>query len=619
MRSAVILLFLFFGLSSHAQSVFDLRKEGFEKSIELNGNWEFYYGELLTGNEKERPLPDYIEVPYDWALLEHQGFQKAGVATYETTLLLPDKHDHLGLYIPHAFSAYRLFFNGALVHNQGDVQPSQKSYKPFRLPQAFDFKSVVSDTLQITIQVANYDHNNSGLYYPVETGNYEDLVSSIRGRQYINMFLAGGLFLTGFILLAFAFTYNQLERAIPFYALFSLSLMYRMLGADPYPIHVIFPDMPFWVSIHLEYLTIHAAALFGGIFIFRLFPNQTNRWVSGIFYFITSLSGFIVVITPPIFFTSVLKYYLLFVIAYVVIFTSIIVKAQRDKEPTSGYLIAALSIVFVWTLFQVTTFLNLGSVPYIFNVVLISGIVIVCNLALFKTFMLRINRVKIAEAEVDFEKRKNTMLSLISHEIKMPVATLQMNMEMMKASKDNQEKFDKIKDKMIDLSYTSVDTIKRMLHDFIYFMSANNDSKENLDAHKLREFLDETWDLKTQLEIDVVNAPEFQTDKMTLKYVINTLVSNARKYSSAEDQQPEFVLNQSPSHLLLELRDYGIGISADQIEKMGEPQPKLNKDHEVSGMGYYLAKELVERLGHHIFITSRGKEGTSVFIEFATI
>ena len=53
--------------------------------------------------------------------------------------------------------------------------------------------------------------------------------------------------------------------------------------------------------------------------------------------------------------------------------------------------------------------------------------------------MMRINRVKVSEAEIDFEKRKNTMLSLISHEIKMPVSTLQMNMEMMKASKDNPE------------------------------------------------------------------------------------------------------------------------------------------------------------------------------------
>ena len=105
----------------------------------------------------------------------------------------------------------------------------------------------------------------------------------------------------------------------------------------------------------------------------------------------------------------------------------------------SQILITDFAIVFIWTVFQVTTFLNLGRLPYVFNVVLVSAIIIICNLALFKTFMMRINRVKVSEAEIDFEKRKNTMLSLISHEIKMPVSTLQMNMEMMKASKDNPE------------------------------------------------------------------------------------------------------------------------------------------------------------------------------------
>ena len=563
-------------------------------------------------------MPVLVQVPHDWAVDEDYGFETTGFGTYQTTVLLPNNHHHLGLYIQHAFSPYRLFFNGRLIHNQGDVQESREDYEAFRTPQAFDFKNLDSDTLTITIQVANYDHNNAGLYYPLKIGSYAELSSAITSRQYINMFLAGGLFLSGFILLAFAFTYNQLEQAIPFYALFSLSLMYRMLGADPYPIHIIFPDMLFWLSVHLEYIGSHAAALFGGIFIFRLFPRQTNKWVARVFYLGTAISVLVILISSPVFFTATLKYYLFFVIAFVVVFTSIIVKAKRQNEPTSGYLITALVIVFIWTLFQVITFLGLGSVPYIFNVILVSLIVIVCNLALLRTFMLRINRVQKAEAEVDFEKRKNTMLSLISQEIKMPVATLQMNMEMLKVAKDNPEKFNQIKDKMIDLSYTSVDSIKRMLNDFIYFMSPRVEELQTMDAYDLVEFISGIWNLKVQLNTDAEKRKEFLTDKITLKYVLNTLVSNARKYSKPSDPEPEFILNQNDDYLLLELKDYGVGISADQMKLMGKPQAKVSENQEVSGMGYYLAKDLTERLGYIISITSRGKEGTSIFIQFKT-
>lgn len=424
MRLLITILLLSLGLSVNAQSFFDLRSESFESSISLDGSWEFNYGSLLTGNEPASRQSTMVQVPHDWSRDPNNDFPAAGFGTYQTTVLLPKAHKELGLFIPHAFSAYRLFFNGELIHNQGDVQETAETYLPFRTPQAFDFARLESDTLRITIQVANFGHNNAGLYYPVEIGLYKAQVNDITSRQYINMFLAGGLFLTGFILLTFSFTYNQLERAIPFYALFSLSLMYRMLGADPYPIHLIFPDMPYGLSVHLEYLSIHSAAFFGGLFIFALFPKQTHKWIARVFYWANGISVAVVLLTPPIFFTSVLKYYLFFVIAYVIIFTYIIFKAKRENEPTSGYLITALTIVFIWTVFQVVTFLGLGSVPYIFNVLLVSLIVIVCNLALFRTFMLRINRLKVTEAEVDFEKRKNTMLSLISHEIKMPVATL---------------------------------------------------------------------------------------------------------------------------------------------------------------------------------------------------
>ena len=49
---------------------------------------------------------------------------------------------------------------------------------------------------------------------------------------------------------------------------------------------------------------------------------------------------------------------------------------------------------------------------------------------------------------------------------------------------------------------------------------------------------------------------------------------------------------------------------------MGKPQAKVGDNFEVSGMDYYLAKDLTESLGHKISINSRGNEVTSVFIEF---
>ena len=62
------------------------------------------------------------------------------------------------------------------------------------------------------------------------------------------------------------------------------------------------------------------------------------------------------------------------------------------------------------------------------------------------------------------------------------------------------------------------------------------------------------------------------------------------------------------------MRDYGIGISEEKVNSLGSQQSKIDENQEITGMGFYLAKDLTQRLGHKLWIVSRGTEGTSVFI-----
>jgi signal transduction histidine kinase len=181
---------------------------------------------------------------------------------------------------------------------------------------------------------------------------------------------------------------------------------------------------------------------------------------------------------------------------------------------------------------------------------------------------------------------------------------------------NNAEKFDQIKDKLIRLSSEAVDSIKRMLNDFIYFMSVKQELTDYLNMDEIGEFLSQNWSLDLVLEKNEEGtAYKYLTEKLTLKYILNTLISNAEKYSEEKDKRPELILSQSNGDLTIEIRDYGIGISADELTNLGKPQAKLNQNQEISGMGYYLASDLAKRLGHDIWVISRGKEGTSVFVQ----
>lgn len=375
--------------------------------------------------------------------------------------------------------------------------------------------------LELVIHAANFSHNDAGIYYPITIGRFQELDQDLFMKQGVNLILSGGLLITGIVLLVFGIVYRQLNLQVLFFSLFALSLMYRMLGSFPYPLNALLPNFPFNLAIHLEYASIHTAALFGGAFIFFLYPKQSPKRLAIPFYVVSLMSLLVVIILPSTIFTSILKYYLFFILAYALVFIYIIFRARIEKEDTSGYLIAAMVVVMIWTLFQVITFLNIRTIPYGFNVVIIFAIIITCNLALFRTFFLKIRRSESLQAELDFSKSKQTMLALISHEIKTPVATLQMTMEMLRDLMNNPDYLAKRGEKLISNSIKSVNTIKEMVNDFLLYMGKKQRVKEMFSLVSIAIRIEERF--KVNLNKAPLSERQYETDIVTLEYILSTL------------------------------------------------------------------------------------------------
>ncbi|MBO3697197.1 sensor histidine kinase [Roseivirga sp. E12] len=615
--ASFLLLISFQKLVAQNRSVFDLRGKNFEEPVRLNGTWDFHWMKLIESSKGLRPSMNKVEVPHDWATetIDNEILTSTGYTTYSVRLLVDKDRPPIGIYIPHAFSSYKLIVNDSLVWTSGEVGTTKEEYRGFREPKIVSLREFKTGTLDVLIQVANFDHHNAGLYFPLEVGIYDNLIRTVRTNQGISLFLAGGFFITGIVLLAFSTVYRHLSLPIPFYAFFSLSMMYRMIGTDYYPLHAMFNDFNFNLALCIEYLSAYSAAMFGGLFIFFMYPNQTPKWTKWSFITVTFIYMLLTVFTDSLFFTSILRYYLIFILVYIVFFILIILKAKKEDEPTSDYLIITVAVVFLWALFQTLSFLNITDPYYELRVILMGSIIILCNLALFRTFVLRINIVKQAEADFEYQKSRQTMLSLISHEIKMPIASLQMNMEMLKMSSERPEKFEKVKDKIVGLSLNAVETIKRMLHDFIYFMSLDQKSNDLLSFDDIKCFISDNWSLKLFANASIdMDLKKYPTDKLTLKYILNTVVGNAEKYTRNIDKPVEIHLGGEANEIMIEVRDFGVGMSDEQLAKMGTEQAKIDENQEITGMGFYLAKELAQRLGHDLSITSRGSDGTSVFI-----
>lgn len=123
------------------------------------------------------------------------------------------------------------------------------------------------------------------------------------------------------------------------------------------------------------------------------------------------------------------------------------------------------------------------------------------------------------------------------------------------------------------------------------------------------------------------------TDEKWLGFVIGQILSNALKYTrtggiriSLKDvanhhQDLDDVSNMavsSPVTLIIE--DTGIGIRAEDLPRIFEKcYTGVNgrESNRATGIGLYLCRKIMKRLGHSIYIASEEGKGTKVFLEFS--
>ena len=76
----------------------------------------------------------------------------------------------------------------------------------------------------------------------------------------------------------------------------------------------------------------------------------------------------------------------------------------------------------------------------------------------------------------------------------------------------------------------------------------------------------------------------------------------------------------SPSPVTLIIEDTGIGIRKEDLPRIfekGYTGVNGRENNRATGIGLYLSKKIMKRLGHRIYVTSEEGKGTKVFLEFS--
>jgi len=126
---------------------------------------------------------------------------------------------------------------------------------------------------------------------------------------------------------------------------------------------------------------------------------------------------------------------------------------------------------------------------------------------------------------------------------------------------------------------------------------------------------------KVNVSINIKNsAHPFSSDPLRLKIIFSNIISNAYKYLDKEKDENRLdikgILKKSGLKILF--HDNGIGINKNHLSKIFDMFYRATEKSEGSGLGMYIVKQSIDKLGGTIEIKSKEGEGTEIEVFIPT-
>jgi hypothetical protein len=117
--------------------------------------------------------------------------------------------------------------------------------------------------------------------------------------------------------------------------------------------------------------------------------------------------------------------------------------------------------------------------------------------------------------------------------------------------------------------------------------------------------------------VDIIERSPLYGDPYRLLVILNNLLSNSIKYRDPEKEQNvvHFYITIEKNLLTIKVQDNGIGIPATLLPKIFNMFYRATERSEGAGLGLYIVRETVQKLGGKIDVHSESGVGTTFEIE----
>jgi len=223
----------------------------------------------------------------------------------------------------------------------------------------------------------------------------------------------------------------------------------------------------------------------------------------------------------------------------------------------------------------------------------------------------------------DLEKliaEHETLLDAISHDIKGPLTSLLLTINQIKKVAHEDKKASSTLFKILESSISKMQMIINELVDIRQQQHKYQSEEELLNFEHILE------DVRLILAGDLISSgvaikseikvSEILFSRRKLRSIIYNLVSNAIKFKSPEGK-PEVLIktDRVKDFILISVKDNGIGIEAIKQEAIFSKYFRVENAIEGSGIGLYLVKEIVNKVGGKVTVKSNPGKGSEFTVK----
>ena len=256
-----------------------------------------------------------------------------------------------------------------------------------------------------------------------------------------------------------------------------------------------------------------------------------------------------------------------------------------------------------------------------FNLIIdILFLVIFFSIYKYQMILIKNNKlleVKVKEA-ISSSKAKDNFLASMSHEIRTPLNSIMGFIDILRENETNKSNL-----KYLNIITTSSKLLLSIINDILDFTKIENNmlSIEKITFNTKKEFQSVLMLFQSQIDEKNIqlhfieeNIPKLlEGDSLRINQVITNLLSNAIKFT-AQGKNIYLTIKYKNNLLLVNVRDEGIGISAEYVENIFKPftqeDTSTTRKYGGSGLGLAISFNLIKKMGGELSLNTTNKIGS---------